>query len=247
MLEIKRVFEARVSMPPSGGAASASGGSGTCNFMTPIRVVIADDHEFIRRSLTAYLEDEGRIKVASAVSNAADAIDATVEHSPDVVILDIEMPGLDCFHAAEEIRRINPKTKIVILSGKYHDRYIESAMRVDARAYVTKEDPSEHAVKAVEAVCQGKRYFSPTVQDRLDADGKGTGQLRSDQLTDREWDTLEYLAKGYSKKEIASFLHISVKTIEKHTQSIMDKLDIHDRVRLSLWYVSYIYKTDIPT
>lgn len=215
--------------------------------MTPIRVVFADDDAYIRSSLVDVLEFDGRIKVVAAVTNAADAIDATVEHSPDVVILDIEMPGLDCFHAAEEIRRINPNAKIVILSGKYNDRYIESALRVDARGYVTKEDPTEHAVNAVEAVCRGKRYFSPTVQNRLDADGKGPAQLRKNQLTEREWHTLEYLAKGYSKKEIANFLHISVKTVEKHTQSIMDKLGVHDRVRLSLWYVSYIYKTDLPT
>lgn len=214
--------------------------------MKPIRVVIADDDSYVRRTVVDVLEFDRKVQVVAAVTNAADAIDATVEHAPDVVILDIEMPGLDCFHAAEEIRRINPKARIVILSGKLHDRYIESALRVDARAYVTKEDPTEHALNAVEAVYEGKRYFSPVVQERLDAGGIGQGQPRSEQLTDREWDTLEYLAKGYSKKEIAGFLHISVKTIEKHTQSIMDKLDVHDRVRLSLWYVSYIYKTDLP-
>ena len=212
--------------------------------MASIRVVIADDHELIRSSLIAVLEDGGDIEVVGDVASAADAIDSVVEHRPDVVILDIQMPGLDCFHAADEIRRINPDTRIIILSGTYNDRYIESALRVDARAYVTKGDDVENVVKAVKSVVTGKRYFSPTVLERLDAGGKGKVKARSELLSEREWDTLEYLAKGFSKKEIASFLHISVKTVEKHTQSIMDKLDLHDRVRLSLWYVDYLQKAD---
>jgi DNA-binding NarL/FixJ family response regulator len=209
------------------------------------RVVIADDHELIRSSLIAVLEDDVGIKVVADVATASDAIDAVVEFSPDVVLLDIQMPGLDCFHAADEIRRINPATRIVILSGDYNDRYIESALRVDARAYVTKNDDVGNVIKAIHAVTKGKRYFSPTVRERLDVCGRGDVKPRTDLLTDREWDALEYLAKGFSKKEIASFLHISVKTVEKHTQSIMDKLDLHDRVRLSLWYVDYLQKKDL--
>ena len=206
--------------------------------MPDIRVVIADDHHMIRSYLIEALAMEKGIEVAAAVSNAADAIDATVEHSPDIVLLDINMPGLDCFHAADEIRRINSNTKIIILSGAYDDRYIESALRVDARAYITKAevDPMLHVVNAINAVSSGKRYFSPTVQDRLGDDRFGSPTPLLEKLTEREVATLTYLAKGYSKKEIASYLHISVKTIEKHTQSIMDKLDIHDRVKLALWY-----------
>lgn len=206
--------------------------------MSDIRVVIADDHHMIRTYLIDALAMEKGIMVAAAVSNAADAIDATVEHSPDIVLLDINMPGLDCFHAADEIRRINSKTKIIILSGAYDDRYIESALRVDARAYITKAepDPMLHVVNAIKAVSSGKRYFSPTVQERLGDDQFGAPTQLLEKLTEREVATLTYLAKGYSKKEIAGYLHISVKTIEKHTQSIMDKLDIHDRVKLALWY-----------
>lgn len=206
--------------------------------MPDIRVVIADDHHMIRTFLIDSLALEQGVMVAAAVANAADAIDATVEHSPDIVLLDINMPGLDCFHAADEMRRINPKTKIIILSGAYDDRYIESALRVDARAYITKDEPDSmlHVVNAIKAVSSGKRYFSPKVQDRLSDDSFGSPTQLSEKLSEREVATLTYLARGYSKKEIANYLHISVKTIEKHTQSIMDKLDIHDRVKLALWY-----------
>ncbi|MCH2145932.1 MAG: response regulator transcription factor [Phycisphaerales bacterium] len=214
--------------------------------MSQIRTVIADDHDLIRSALIPILEDGGRIKVVSSVGNAADAIDATVDHAPDVVVMDIQMPGLDCFHAAEEIRRIQPDVRIVILSGDYNDRYIESALRVDARAYVTKADPIDHVVKAIETVMRGKRYFSPSVQERVNSDRVGQVTPLFNKLSDRERATLRYLAEGWSKKEIANELHVSVKTIEKHTQSIMDKLEVHDRVRLSLWYVDYIYKSDNP-
>ena len=212
--------------------------------MSQIRTVIADDHDLIRSALIPILEDGGRIKVVSSVGNAADAIDATVDHAPDVVVMDIQMPGLDCFHAAEEIRRIQPDVRIVILSGDYNDRYIESALRVDARAYVTKADPIDHVVKAIETVMRGKRYFSPSVQERVNSDRVGQVTPLFNKLSDRERATLRYLAEGWSKKEIANELHVSVKTIEKHTQSIMDKLDIHDRVKLALWYVRYLQACD---
>jgi two-component system response regulator NreC len=212
--------------------------------MSLIRTVIADDHDLMRNAVIAVLEGSGKIKVVADVANAADAIDATVEHVPDVVVLDIQMPGLDCFHAADEIRRINPKIKIVILSGEYNDRYIESALRVDARAYVTKGDPPEHVVNAIEAVTRGRRYFSPSVQERLESERVGPVTPLLDKISDRERTILPYLAEGWSKKEIASELHISVKTIEKHAQSIMDKLDIHDRVKLALWYVRYLQACD---
>ena len=206
--------------------------------MKSIRVVLADDQDMIRAYLIDVLELEGDITVTAAVGNAADAIDAVVDHGPDVVILDINMPGLDCFHAAEEIRRINAGTRIIILSGDYDDRYIESALRVEAWGYVTKadEEAGQHLINAIREISKGRRYFSPKVQERMSDDRFGSPASCIDQLTEREAATLTYLARGYSKKEIAGFLHISVKTIEKHTQSIMDKLDIHDRVKLALWY-----------
>ena len=124
----------------------------------------------------------------------------------------------------------------MIISGKADDYYIESALRVDARGYVSKSDGAMHVVNAVHSVMNGKGYFSPTILSRLQVLKSGNHKVRSELLTQREWDTLAYLAEGSSKKEIAQLLNVSVKTIEKHTQSIMDKVDIHDRVKLSNWF-----------
>ncbi|MEC8817891.1 MAG: response regulator transcription factor, partial [Planctomycetota bacterium] len=208
-----------------------------------IRVLVADDHELVKQALVALLEQDPAIDTVWQVSTVSEAIDGVVRHRPDVLILDIEFPPsahsgiqMDVFHAAEEIRRLNPSTRIVIISGKSDDYYIESALRVDARGYVSKSDSPEHVVNAVHSVVRGKGYFSPTILERIKVVRNGARKVRSELLTEREWDTLGYLAEGNSKKEIAQLLGVSVKTVEKHTQSIMDKVDIHDRVKLSNWF-----------
>ena len=207
--------------------------------MRTVSVVIADDHPSQRKFLHDAFEEEKTLKVLDAVGTASEAIDSVVKHDPDVLVLDIEMPGLDVFHAAEEICRLKPAVKIIFLSGNYRDHDIASALRVNAQGYVSKSDDALLIIDAIECVMKNKRYFSPTIEERI-VDHKGTVSTRTDMLTTREWETLEYVAKGYSKKEIAVFLHISVKTVEKHTQSIMNKLDVHDRVLLALWYLAHL-------
>ena len=207
-------------------------------------VVIADDHPAMRHYLQDALDEESFLTVLAAVSSASEAIDSVVRHKPDVLLLDIEMPGLDVFHAAAEIRRLQPGVRIIFLSASYKDHYIASALRVDAKGYLTKDDDPALVVRAIELVMKNKRYFSPKVEERLVESRSGVLNARSDTLSSREWETLDYLAKGYSKKEIASFLHLSVKTVEKHTQSIMNKLDVHDRVRLALWYLNHLKTTE---
>lgn len=211
--------------------------------MDTLQVLIADDHELVRRALAALLEADPQVSNVWEVSSVSEGIDAVLRHRPDVLILDIEFPPsahsgvqVDVFHAADEIRRLSPSTKIVIISGKADDYYIESALRVDARGYVSKSDDPQHVVNAVHAVVKGKGYFSPTILERLAVVKGGSHKVRSELLTAREWDTLAYLSEGNSKKEIAQLMSVSVKTIEKHTQSIMDKVDIHDRVKLSNWF-----------
>ena len=203
-------------------------------------IVIADDHPSQRKFLFDALEEESSLAVLDAVGTASEAIDSVVRHSPDILILDVEMPGLDVFHAAEEICRLRPDVKIIFLSGNYQDHDIASALRVNAKGYLSKADDALLILDAISQVMKNKRYFSPIIAERLVMMNSGQISARSETLSTREWETLEYVAKGYSKKEIAVFLHISVKTVEKHTQSIMNKLDVHDRVRLALWYLSHL-------
>ena len=211
--------------------------------MKRISVLVADDHDLVKSALLSLIQADPEVSDVLGVSTVSEAIDGVLAHKPDVLVLDIEFPPsahsgiqMDVFHAADEIRRLSPETMIVIISGKSDDFYIESALRVDARAYVSKSDDMKHVINAIHSVMRGKGYFSPTILERLKVIKTGNHKVRSELLSPREWDTLAYLAKGSSKKEIAELLSLSVKTVEKHTQSIMDKVDIHDRVKLSNWF-----------
>jgi DNA-binding NarL/FixJ family response regulator len=203
-------------------------------------IVVADDHPSQRKFLLDVFEEESALTLVDAVGTASEAIDSVVRHSPDILVLDIDMPGLDVFHAAEEVCRLRPAVKIIFLSGNYKDHDIASALRVNAKGYLSKRDDALLILDAIAQVMKNKRYFSPTIEERLVEMGPGQVSPRSETLSTREWETLEYVAKGYSKKEIAAFLHISVKTVEKHSQSVMNKLDVHDRVLLALWYLSHL-------
>ena len=203
-----------------------------------IRVVIADDHQLFRESLSKLLQADPMIVVERIVGDAENAVQAAVDLKPDVVMLDIDMPGLLSFDAADQICRLSPQTRIIFLSAYSNDIHVEQALRVKASAYVTKSQAPQVLVNAIHAVAKGGTYFSPEIRARLVVDdGKVTvnprAKTRTALLTDRELEILRYLAEGLSKKAIAATMHLSVKTVEGHAQKVMDKLDIHDRVELT--------------
>lgn len=203
-----------------------------------IRIVFVDDHALVRESLSQLLAAEPDLQVVRTASNAEDAIRAAFETKPDVLLMDIDMPGLICFDAADQIQRMVPNVRIIFLSAFFHDHYIEQALRVKARGYVTKSEPPQKVIDAVRQVAAGRVYYSPEVRSRIiagngDVKLAGAEQTRIATLSDREVEVLRYLARGLSKKEIATTMHVSVKTVEGHAQKVMDKLDIHDRVELA--------------
>lgn len=206
--------------------------------MRPISVLLADDHSLVRDMLAARLEAESDLTVVAAVSNGQQAVDKAAEHGPDVVLLDIDMPGLLAFEAARSIKQSNPQIRVIFLSAFFHDHYIEQALEVEASGYITKSEPPESVMLGIRTVTAGTVYFSPQVQARLVVSSSGVrlGQVprtRANLLTARELEILRYLARGMAKKEIARTTGISVKTVEQHTTHVMDKLDIHDRVELA--------------
>jgi len=203
-----------------------------------IKVVLADDHALVRSTLAAWLRNAGGMDVVSEVDEAAKALDACLVHSPDVVVLDIDMPGLQAFDAARTIRARCPGTRILFLSGFMNDRYIESALSVEASGYITKGEPPQAVADAIELAMANKTYFSPEIRSRLVFEGTEVkldpkNATRASLLTLREVDVLRYIARGMAKKEIASTMHLSVKTVDNHCTSMMNKLDIHDRVELA--------------
>ena len=205
---------------------------------SPFSVLVIDDHAMVREMIGLMLAGESDMQVVGMASNAEEGVHEALQCRPNVVILDIDMPGLSCFDAARQLGSRLPNTRIVFLSAFFNDRYIEQALEVEAAAYVTKSEPLTSVVRAVRAVAAGAVYFSPEVQSRIVIDSKGArladkGRTRSQTLTNREVEVLRYLARGMSTKEIAATLHISVKTVDRHRANLMSKLDIHDRVELA--------------
>jgi DNA-binding NarL/FixJ family response regulator len=202
-----------------------------------IKVLLADDHTLVRRSVARVLHESPAISVVAEVANADEAINAALRFHPHVVVLDIDMPGIASFDAARTITARVPSAKILFLSAFTHDRYIEAALAAGALGYLSKNEPPEKVIDAIRAVAVGQCYFSPEVQSRLviDSDGVhlGESKSRASLLTNREMEVLRYIARGLSKKEIAKTMHLSVKTVENHSASIMSRLDIHDRVELT--------------
>lgn len=207
-----------------------------------VRILLADDHVLVRDVLSERLNREERFTVVAKAVNAEEAVHLAASHSPDIVLMDIDMPGLICFDAAERIMAMHPKMHIIFLSAFFNDRYIEQALRIKARGYVTKREPPEVVIAAVNEVAAGGVYFSNDVRARMVV---GVDEVRladdaatlSSTLTPRELEVLRYVARGLSKKEIATTMSISVKTIENHCGSLMGKLGIHDRVILTRYAI----------
>lgn len=203
-----------------------------------IRIVLADDHALVRRSVAALLRTHPEFDVVADVSTTDAAVAACSTHQPDVLLLDVDIPGIESFEAARRATSASPVTKVVFLSAFTHDRYIEAALEAGAMGYVTKSEPPEQLVGAIRAVVGGDCYFSPDVRRRLVVDEHGASlslevKSRSSTMTPREVEVLRYIARGLSKKQIASLMQLSVKTVENHAANLMTRLGIHDRVELT--------------
>ena len=204
----------------------------------PISILLVDDHALVRDTLQARLETEPDLSVAGVAGDGDQAIVRAKELKPDIVLMDIDMPGQLSFSAARQIKEVAPETRIVYLSAFFHDRYIEDALAAHATGYVTKDEPLDVLIKAVRLAAAGMAYFSPNVQARIVVDSAGMrladgSRTRARLLTQRELEVVRYIARGLAKKEIAVLMGVTVKTVEVHTQNAMNKLDIHDRVEMA--------------
>lgn len=207
----------------------------------PKRVLLVDDHELVRSALRGMVDREGAFVVVGEAGDAAEGLERALAEEPDILVIDIDMPGMICFDAVRQMRTRLPDLAVVFLSAFFHDHYIEQALAVGARGYVLKGDPPSILFEALNEVAAGRAYFSQEVRSRIvfGRDGRParTGQTVSSTLTNREVEVLRYLARGLSKKEIAGTMHLSVKTVEHHSASVMRKLDIHDRVELARYAI----------
>lgn len=208
-----------------------------------VRVVLIDDHAMVRDSLATWLSQETDIEVVAVAPDADAGTEAVLDVRPDVVLMDIDMPGLSCFDAARQIRRQLPEVHIVFLSAFTNDSYIQQALAVEARGYLTKRETPVAIVEAIRTVVQGGVHFSKEVQGRIVVDGENVRLEQAGEatcgstLTARELEVLRYIARGMAKKDIGATMHLSVKTVENHSNSIMRKLRIHNRVELARYAI----------
>jgi len=205
--------------------------------MPKIRVLLADDHTLFRQGIKNLLAVEPDLEVVGEVSNAGDAMEKTNELRPDVVLMDIGMPGFSSFEATRQIRRDRPETKVLFLTMYDDEDYLVEGMEVGGNGYVLKDCPAPQLLSAIRDVQRGGSYLSPRMLSQLVDDFrsrvKSSARMpRFATLTAREKEVLKMLAEGQSVKEIACSLNLSVKTVEAHKFNLMRKLDIHNKAQL---------------
>jgi DNA-binding NarL/FixJ family response regulator len=205
--------------------------------MAKIRTLLTDDHTLFRQGIKTLLAAEPEVEVVGEASNATEAVSKASELKPDVVLMDVSMPGLSSFEATRQIRRNRAETKVLFLTMYDDEDYLAECMEAGASGYVLKDSPSEHLITAIADVHRGGSYLSPRMLSHLVDDFRSrvrssTRQPRLNTLTRRETEILKFLAEGNSVKEIASTLNLSVKTVEAHKFNLMRKLDIHNKAQL---------------
>ena len=202
--------------------------------MQKITVLLADDHTVVRQGLRALLVAEEDIDIVGEAETGRQAVQLAKKLLPDVVVMDIAMPLLNGLEATRQITRDVPSSKVIILSSYSDDEYVNQLTEAGAIGYLIKQTAANDLLKAIREAHRGNAYFSPSISKRLldnyrESFLRGTPlKKQGERLTSRELEVLQLIAEGKANKQIASELSISIKTVEKHRQQVMNKLNIHD-------------------
>lgn len=206
--------------------------------MSKIRLLLVDDHQIVRAGLRMLFQAEEDMEIVGEVSSGDEAIKAVGDLKPDVVIMDVAMPGMGGIEATRRIKEASPDTVVLALTMHEDEQYFFKMLSVGASGYIPKRAAPDDLVSAIRVVSQGNVFLYPSlakllVNDFLDrADSDPQAQSVAAELTPREREVLTYIAEGYTNREIAEALVISVKTVDRHRENIMQKLNLHNRVEL---------------
>ncbi|MCX7010341.1 MAG: response regulator transcription factor [Kiritimatiellaeota bacterium] len=212
--------------------------------MSPITVLLAEDHLIVREGLKKLLEVERDIEVVGEAANGREAVEQARKLRPAVIVMDIAMPQLNGLEATRQIRKAVPATKVLILSAHSDDAYVENVIALGAVGYLIKQTSAHFLSTAIREVHQGRTFFTPSIakrhqqQHKTTLDLQGRPKAKNITLTTREQEVLQLIAEGSANKQVAAELGISVKTVEKHRDHIMRKLDIHDTAGLTRFAIS---------
>lgn len=199
--------------------------------MSPLRVLLAEDHTLVRAGIRALLESLEGIEVVGEAADGREALRMAQAHQPDILLMDITMKELNGLEAAARLAKERPATRIIILSMHADQAYVHQALQAGAAGYLLKGSDLAELELAIKAVVRGDTYLSPAVSKNLVGEllnGKKPGASPLDGLTPRQREILQLIAEGRTTKEIAGRLDLSIKTIETHRAQLMERLDIHD-------------------
>lgn len=206
------------------------------------RIVLVEDHTILREGLRSLLHEHDNLEVIGEAADGRTAIRLILSKKPDLVLMDLSMPKMNGFEAIREIKKTESDIKIIALTVHNTEEYILMTLQAGADGYVLKDATHDELIMAIRQVLSGKRFLSPSVSGKVIAgylEGKknATPQTQMDMLTQREREVLKLIAEGYKNKEVADFLCISLKTVEKHRANLMRKLDLHNTSALTLYAV----------
>lgn len=204
--------------------------------MDKIRILLADDHTILRDGIRSLLEDESDMVVIGEAEDGHTAVKLVKQLDPDVILMDIAMPLLNGIEATRQIKRDNPRTKVLVLTMHENEEYIRQLLAVGAVGYILKDAAARELLGAIRAVHRGEAVLSPAITRLVIEDYLRWGDLQpendSSGLSPREREVLQLVAEGYTNKQIAEILSISIKTVQTHRLNMMSKLDLHDRGEL---------------
>jgi DNA-binding NarL/FixJ family response regulator len=212
--------------------------------MKPLSILLADDHTVLREGLRAFLNIVEDFEVIGEATTGREAVELARTLRPDVVVMDVAMPKLNGCEATRQILLDNPAAKVLVLSASSDDAYVARLIAAGAMGFLEKQSSGQVLLRAIREVAAGKSYFGPVITKRLLQIGRkareqgissGTFQQA---LTSREEEVLQLVAEGAPNKQIAAELGISIKTVDKHRQQLMNKLDIHDIAGLTRYAIS---------
>jgi DNA-binding NarL/FixJ family response regulator len=206
------------------------------------RIVIAEDHTILRQGLKALLKSNDSLEVVGEAEDGLEAIRCVEKKNPDLLLLDLNMPRMDGISVIKEVKKRHPETKIIVLTMHMQEEYILEAFRSGAQGYCLKASSHDELNMAINSVLSGKFYVSPEISEKvLEGFLEGQKNIKKksswDILTQREKEVLKLVGEGYQNKEIADYLFISVKTVEKHRANIMEKLDLHSASALTSYAI----------
>lgn len=204
----------------------------------PITIILIDDHQMVRLGLSAYFATQPDINVVAEAASGREAVDLVKDYAPDVVLMDLHMPGMDGIEATRQIRMVSPRTQVIVVTSYHDDEYIFPAIRAGALSYLLKDIDPDELAQAVRKAYQGEAVLNPQVVERVIKELQGTRNEKLNpfrELTARELEILRLIANGMDNQSIANQLVISIKTVKSHVTNILSKLHLADRTQAAVY------------